>query len=121
MLMLRGATMTLKGIVEKLQLSVRSGDDRLDQKVTGGYASDLLSDVIANSKAGNVWVTMQVHVNIVAVAVLKELAAIIIVQGRQPAEDALKRAREENVAIIVSDSPAFETTGRLHQLLDSSS
>jgi len=110
--------MKLKEVVDKLHLSVRCGEDRLDQQVSGGYASDLLSDVIANGKAGNVWITMQVHVNIVAVAVLKELAGIVIVQGRQPADETLKKAREEKVAIIVSDLPAFETVGRIHSLLE---
>lgn len=110
--------MTLKGVVERLHLSIRTGEDRLDQALTGGYASDLLSDVIANSKAGNVWVTMQIHVNIVAVAVLKELAAIIIVQGRQPAEDTIKKAKEEKVVLLVSDMPAFETVGRIYKLVD---
>lgn len=113
--------MKLREIVEKLHFSVRSGEDRLDEAVSGGYASDLLSDVIANSKAGNVWITMQVHVNIVAVAVLKDLAAIVIVQGRQPAEETLKKAKEEKVAIIVSGLPTFETAGKLHALLDGGS
>lgn len=109
--------MKLREIVEKMHLSVRCGEDRLDGMVSGGYASDLLSDVIANSKTGNVWITMQVHVNIVAVALLKDLAGIVIVQGRQPAEETLKKAKEEKVAIIVSDLPAFETAGKLHALL----
>lgn len=110
--------MTLKDVVERLHLSIRTGENRLDQALTGGYASDLLSDVIANSRAGNVWVTMQTHVNIVAVAVLKELAAIIIVQGRQPAEDTIKKAKEEKVVLLVSDMPAFETVGRIYKLFD---
>ena len=110
--------MKLREIVETLCFSVQCGEDHMDDQVSGGYASDLLSDVIANSKAGNVWVTMQVHVNTVAVAVLKELAGIIIVQGRQPAEDTLRKAREEKVAIIVSNLPAFETVGKIHSLLE---
>jgi serine kinase of HPr protein (carbohydrate metabolism regulator) len=110
--------MKLKDIVERLHLSVQCGEDQLDRPVSGGYASDLLSDVIANSKAGNVWVTMQMHVNTVAVAVLKDLAAIIIVQGRKPAEDTLRKAREEKVTILVSDLPAFETVGKIHSLLE---
>ncbi len=82
---------------------------------------DLLSDVIANSRAGNVWITMQVHSNIVAVAVLKELSAIIIVQGRQPAEDTVRRATEETVPVLVSNRPTFETAGRLYSLIAGSS
>jgi hypothetical protein len=105
--------MTLRDVATRLRLTVCCGGDALDREVTGGYAGDLLSDVIANSKAGDVWVTMQTHVNIVAVAVLKELAGIILVQGRRPAEDTLARARAEGVAVLVSDLPAYETAGRL--------
>jgi hypothetical protein len=108
--------MKLNEIVERLNLTVRCGGEHLAREITGGYASDLLSDVIANSKAGNVWITMQVHVNIVAVAVLKELAAIVIVQGRAPAEDTLKKAQEEKVALLVSNLPAFDTAGKLYAL-----
>lgn len=110
--------MTLKDVVKRLHLTVRTGQDRLDQVVTGGYASDLLSDVIANSKAGSVWVTMHTHENIVAVAVLKDLAGIIIVQGRQPAPETMLKATKENVVVMVSDLPAFETTGKLFSLFD---
>ncbi len=108
--------MKLREIVETLDLKVRCGADHLDREVTGGFAGDMLSNVIAQSKSGNVWLTMQVHVNIVAVAVLKELAAIILVQGKEPAEDTLKKALEEKVTIIVSDLPAFETAGKLYAL-----
>ena len=113
--------MKLREIVERVHFSVRCGEESLESAVTGGYASDLLSDVIANSKAGNVWITMQVHVNIVAVAVLKDLAGIVLVQGRQPAEETLKKAKAEKVTIIVSDLPAFETAGKLYALLDGGS
>lgn len=109
--------MKLKGIVDALQCAVCSGEGRLQQDVTGGYAGDLLSDVIANARAGNVWITMQVHVNIVAVAVLKDLAGIILVQGRKPADDTLAKAKAEHVPILVNDLPAFETAGRVSALL----
>jgi hypothetical protein len=108
--------MTVREIRQKLGLCLCSGEEKLDIEVTGGYAGDLLSDVMANSKAGNVWVTMQVHVNIVAVAVLKELAAIIIVNGRHPADDTLKKAVEEKVPILSSTLPAFDISGRLYFL-----
>lgn len=109
--------MTLNDVVERLHLTLRTGEERLGQTVTGGYAGDLLSDVIANSKAGSVWVTMHTHENIVAVAVLKDLAGIVIVQGRQPAPETMQKAAKEKVAILVSDLPAFETVGRLSSLL----
>jgi len=108
--------MTLKKIINALDLSPCCGDVSFDSEVTGGYASDLLSNVIANSKKGDVWITMQVHSNIVAVAVLKELAAIIIVQGREPVEDTIRKAKEEKIPILVSKMSAFEVIGKLYQL-----
>ncbi len=109
--------MTLKQVVDALGLTVRCGTDQLGQEVTGGYAGDLLSDVIAHGTSGSIWVTMQVHANIVAVAVLKDLAGILLVQGRQPADETVKKAAEEHVVLMVSDKPAFETIGRLSALI----
>ena len=108
--------MKLKEIVKKLELSVWCGENNLDKDVTGGCASDMLSNVIAYSKKGDVWVTIQVHSNIVAVAVLKELAAIIIVQGREPADDTIQKAKEENVPILVSKLSAYEVAGKMYEL-----
>ncbi len=108
--------MKLKNIVEKLELSVKCGENNLDRDVTGGYASDMLSNVIAYSKKGDVWVTIQVHSNIIAVAVLKELAAIIIVQGREPADETIQKAKEENIPILISKLSTFELAGKLYEI-----
>ena len=108
--------MKLNEVAKKLDLTVCCPGMGVNDEVTGGYVGDLLSDVIANSKAGNVWMTMQVHVNIVAVAVLKELSTIVLVNGKMPAEDTLKKAIEEKVMILSSKAPAFETAGRLYAL-----
>ena len=107
--------MTVKEIIEKLELSTLTGQENLDAEVTGGYTSDLLSDVIGNSKAGDIWVTLQGHPNIVAVAKLKELAGIIIVNNRTPDEETLKKAQTENIIILTSKLPAFELIGKLYE------
>jgi hypothetical protein len=109
--------MTLKEIAEQLHLSVRCCEEHLERNITGGYTGDLMSDVIANGKPGSLWITMQIHVNIIAVAVLKDIAGIIIVQGREPAGDTMSRAAAEHVPILVSEFPAFEIAGRLYALL----
>jgi len=109
--------MTLNEVVERLHLSVRCCPDRLERTITGGYAGDLMSDVIANAKPGDLWITMQIHVNIIAVAVLKDIAGIVVVQGREPAGETASRAEAEHVPVLVSALPAFETAGRLHALL----
>lgn len=109
--------MKLHQIVKELRLEVKSKVSDLDREISGGYASDLLSDVIANAQKDNVWVTLQIHQNIVAVASLKELTGIIIVNGREPEEETLKKAEMENIPVMVTGLPAFEITGKLYRLL----
>lgn len=104
----------LKDIVQKLGLKVVSGD--VDREVSAGYSSDLLSDVIANAQKDNIWITLQIHVNIVAVANLQELAGIILVNGRQPEETTLKKAKEENIPILLTELSTFEIVGKLYEL-----
>lgn len=106
----------LHDIIDKLNLEVKTAEGNLEKEVTGGYASDLLSDVLGNSKQGNVWVTLQIHINIVAVATLRGLAAIILVNCRVPDEDTLEKAEKEQIPILVSKLSAFELIGRLYQL-----
>jgi hypothetical protein len=108
--------MVLKEVVDKLGLTPASALSRLSQECTGGYVSDLLSDVMANAQSGDVWVTLQVHQNIVAVAALKELAAIIIIGGRQPEKQTLAKAEEEKIPILLTGLSAFEVAGQLYQM-----
>jgi hypothetical protein len=106
----------LTELIQKLNLGVRSAKAGLEHEVTGGYASDLLSDVIANSKEGNIWVTLQVHHNIAAVASMNNLAGIILVNGREPEQETIEKAEAENIAIMVTEMPTFELVGRLYSL-----
>jgi len=108
--------MKLKDIIENLEMRVETAEESVDREVTGGYMSDLLSDVMANSKDGDVWITLQIHPNIIAVATLKDLAGIIIVQGRKPEKETIEKAQSENIPILVSDLQAFEIAGRLYQM-----
>ncbi|MBN1104409.1 MAG: serine kinase [Deltaproteobacteria bacterium] len=93
-----------------------AGAKGLDREVAGGYCGDLLSDVMANSTVGGVWLTIQSHQNIVAVGVLRELAAIILVNGRNPDEDTKNKADEEGIPLLLSSLTAFHLAGRLYEL-----
>jgi len=109
--------MKLSDLVEELSLEVKSCKDGLDNEVKGAYVSDLLSDVMGNSTDGDAWITLQTHLNIVAVAGLKNLAGIIIV-GNRPVQDEIRqKAESENVTILVTPLTTFETAGKLYQLL----
>jgi predicted transcriptional regulator len=106
---------TVFDIAKFFGLETRAARDHLSEEVTGGYASDLLSDVIAHSRKGNLWITIQTHPNIVAVATMKELAGIILTGGREPDSETLRKAEEEGIPILVSPLLSFELVGRLYQ------
>ena len=108
--------MMLREIVEKLGLKVLCCDNKLDEPVTGGYAGDLLSNVIAQSKHGDIWITMQSHANIIAVGVLKELSAIIVAQGREPDAETIRRATVEKLPLLLSKNSTFQIVGKLYEL-----
>jgi predicted transcriptional regulator len=108
--------MKLQRIVEELSLSVQAADSKLDTEVTGGYASDLLSCVMAKARKGNVWVTLQAHLNIVAVASLLQLAGIIITEGMSPDAATLAKANEEEIPILTTSATTFTVVGQLTAL-----
>ncbi len=108
--------MILTELIQKLDQSVRSAKAHLDREVTGGYASDLLSDVLAHSKEGNLWITLQIHQNIVGVASMKDLAGIILVNNREPEPETLEKAEAERLPIMVTEMPTFELVGKLYSL-----
>lgn len=109
--------MTVADVVKALNLEVLSGAKGLQREVTGGYTSDLLSDVMGFAEAGSVWVTLQTHKNVMAVASLKELGAIILVKGFKPEPDTIDQSEEEDIAILGTELSAFEITGKLYNLL----
>ena len=107
---------TLKDLVEALDL--RPLTPLLDNaaEITGGYASDLLSDVLAHAPEGGVLVTLQVHLNVIAVASHAGLRAVIFSCGRMPDDDILQRAAAEGLSLFGSKADTFELVGRLYEL-----
>lgn len=105
--------MKLNEIISKLELVVIS-PGKQDVEVMHGYTSDLLSDVIANAGKDYIWVTMQTHVNAIAVASLKDLAAVVIVGGRRLEETTVEVARTKGVCVLGTKLSAFDVTGKLY-------
>ncbi len=110
--------MTVKELTERLNLQVVAGSKGLDQEITGGYASDLLSDVMGHSNAGEVWITLQTHKNVMAIASLKELSAIVLVKGLTAEPDMLSQANEENIPVLSTSLGAFEIIGKIYNVLN---
>ncbi|MBC7234851.1 MAG: serine kinase [Chloroflexi bacterium] len=109
--------MTVQELIPALGLEIVSGDGpHLARPITGGYASDLLSCVMAGAKEGNVWVTLQAHPNVIAVADLLDLACVIITEGTRPDEETLSRAREKGIPVLLSEQGTFTVVSRLAAL-----
>lgn len=88
-----------------------------DPEIKGGYVSDLLSDVMGSAHEGEIWITIMRHLNVVAVASLANLPAIVFAKNIMPEESVIKKAEEEGVILAVSELSVFETAGRLYNLL----
>ncbi|MFN3699377.1 MAG: serine kinase [Dictyoglomus sp.] len=87
-----------------------------DYEIENGIVCDLLSFVMAHAPEKSVWVTIQTHVNTIAVATLTGIKAIIFVSGQKPDEETMKKAKEEKVALLSTRNTAFDIVGRLFSL-----
>jgi ferredoxin len=108
--------MTVNDLVERLGLKVVAGEKGLERLVVDGYCGDLLSEIMANAPEGCVWLTIQVHQNIVAVAVLREMAAIILTGGQTPDEETLEKANQEGIPILLWPDSAYQLSGRMYAM-----
>ena len=91
---------------------------QLDQtkEVTGAYCGDLLSWVMGRGNAGDAWITVQVHVNVLAVAVLREFSCVVIADNAAVTNEFIQRAADEGLVILESKLPSYETAVKLHDL-----
>jgi hypothetical protein len=109
--------MTLHDFAQTLGLEFLTGDVNIQEGVEAGYTSDLLSDVIAHAPENSVWITVQRHINILGVAKLKSIVAVIIPRNLNVESQVIEKARTEGIALLRSPSSAFEITGRAYEVL----
>ncbi len=107
--------MKLHEIAEKLELKPLT-KDLYDKDVTGVYISDMVSDVIAHAQAGHLLVTAQFHNNVIAAANLVDVAAIIVTQGKTPAEDVVKMAEKVELAVFATPLSRWQVATRLYEV-----
>lgn len=90
-----------------LEMKVLTDDNSLDRDITGMYICDLLSWVMSHAKKGDAWVTVHIHLNIVAVATLTEVSCIIIPDNISVEESTIKKASEEGIPILSTNMDAY--------------
>lgn len=106
--------MTTQELIEKTGLRPLSKFE--NRNVEGVYISDMVSDVMAGAKSGNIWLTVQTHKSIVPAANLVDVAAIIITGGKQVPVETVELASKYNIAILSSDLATFQLVGKLYEL-----
>jgi hypothetical protein len=109
--------MTLQQIIEQLKLTVLTHPvDFAAIQPSGGYASDLLSCVMAGAKPGHLWITIQAHINIVAVAALTDTCAILITEGAIPEAAVIEKANSQKVTLLSTPETSYQVSGKLWEL-----
>lgn len=103
--------MTIKVLIEKIDLKPLTQFE--DRVVDGVIVSDMVSDVMASAKSGNLWITIQTHKSIVPAANLVDISAIIIANGKKVPQDTIDIANKHEVAILTTQLPTFELVGKL--------
>ncbi len=111
--------MRLKQIADKcsLQKVVFCSDDEIET----GYCGDLMSDVIANADSSSIWITIQAHKNSIAVALIKDIKAIVFSNNVEINQDLIEKAREEKINLLRSEKNSFYISGMIYQLLEGNS
>lgn len=108
--------MTVSELESKLNLTVLCEGD-LTRKVTGGYCGDLLSWVMGRAKEGDAWITVMGNINSIAVAVLSDVACIVLAENSTFDSDALERAKIQNITVFRSDYDQYTLAVKLSKLL----
>lgn len=110
--------MKVSDLVDKFELKVYSGNEGLNREIQGAYVSDLLSDVMGNAEEGEIWITLQTHQNVMAIASLKDMAAVILVKDLEPDEDTLSYSNREGIPVLGTSLETFEFSGLLYNELN---
>ncbi|HOV91148.1 MAG TPA: DRTGG domain-containing protein [Syntrophorhabdaceae bacterium] len=106
--------MTLKEVRDILDAEVYVGHDQLDKEVKTAFGADLMSDVLAFAKPGSLLLTGLTNPQVVRTSDILDIAAIIIVRGKQPLPETIILAEELKIPILGTKYILFETAGRLY-------
>lgn len=108
--------MNLNEIIKNIELEVVAGNNGLNKEANGVYIGDLLSLVMSKANANNIWITIQTHVNIIAVSNLVELSAIIVVEDMEIDNETIVKANSLDLPVLKTSLSAYELACKLNKL-----
>lgn len=106
--------MNAKSLSELIEARILTKTADTEREISSGYTCDLLSWVMAHGREGMAWITVQTHMNVIAVATLHDMACVIIPEGIKVEDDVIEKADEEGIVILASALTAYEISGRMH-------
>lgn len=109
--------MTVKNLIDKLNLEIISEGTNINAEIDGCYTTDLLSLAMANVCKGNIWITVQTNMNILGIAALAETSCVIIAQSMNISKDVTDKASEEQICVLRSDLSAYELSVEIGKLI----
>ncbi len=108
--------MKVRDLIEKSEFEVLANETALDKEISGAIVGDLLSYIMGTGREGNIWISVQGHLNVVAVALLKEFSCLILIGDVHLEPEVIEKANEENFAILRSKLSAYDICGVLKSL-----
>ena len=109
--------MKVSTLTQTLNLRQLTAFGTHDEEFMHGFACDLLSEVIGSAPDKSVWITVQTHKNVIAIASLRELSAVILASGHLPDQETIEAANKENVLLLSSTLDTFTLAGNIFSLL----
>ncbi len=106
--------MKVSELKEKLDLEPLNGI--YDKEINGVFISDMVSDIVAGAKPGNLLITIQTHKNLIATANLVDISAVIFVRGKSPMQDVVSLADRAEITLFKTDMDAWKLAIKLHEL-----
>ena len=107
--------MTIKELIPLIEAKELTKEADLNKEVLCGYTCDLLSWVMGHGQEGMAWVTVQTHMNVIAVALLSDMACVIMPEGIEMEKESLDKADAEGMCVLQSPLSSDEICGRRHE------
>lgn len=107
--------MTLEEVRDILGAEVLAGAHLLSLEVSMGCGADLMSDVLAYGKPGSLLLTGLTNQQVVRTAEMADIVAICFVRGKRPDEETVEMAKRQELPLLWTRLPMFESCGRLYR------
>ena len=107
--------MTIRELMPLIEAVNETDNADLDREVLCGYTCDLLSWVMGHGQEGMAWVTVQTHMNVIAVALLSDMACVIMPEDIEMEQESIEKAKAEGMCVLKSPLSGYEICGRMHE------